>query len=732
MKSNNMFKDQVKTISSWFQRWSECEQTVALYSLLKRLSPIQVKFIAQVLEHTSTDCSQVQRLEEEANNPEYISQLCSESKETAVKHLLSHLPLLRSGNPEAKRAYLEIIPQVLSYSIDNRVHIEESRQLLSFFLIHPAITSNERYQFRDWLTYLEERFAHSTSQNRQNFQALPTTSYTNRVGTDVIPAATSAVQQHINIASTNHQNGWNDRLTAEQLIAGLNLDPHKQMLGSFSKVGATRSNPNVHSDDLRTPLQAVHKNKIPRSHVPLHTTLSDPSNNSPHVQGIGGGQSENLLCVLDIDTYRCQELGYDPKLSTNTHSPLRRTNSVTPPDNISDWLEKCEDLFPRRPFSSTPDHAPLSPQSSVTSSGSGSDTHQEEVGQPIRNSFTESGSGMLDVPIWLKSLRLHKYSYLFQLLSYEEMMDLSEQWLEERNVTKGARHKIVLSIQKLKDRYKNLRTLEQNIVAGCPIRIALAELKGILNTPMKATDDIVTNDNLPMRKANLSPISEGDNAQAGTEDLPRQFTKVMGKICTQLLVGNKIDDDCRNIYLLLIDKCINHEAFTPKQKKLLASWRQEIPPKYATDVKPRKNWGNTFPISNMRLGSQRMLRDSHKPTAGLSQWSFGSKRSSVIGSGHIPLTRKSSYNPSVVSNTIEPVKSAVTKTHSAPNQSSQMNYVPSRSVVEIDREINDRLDSLCRSMTEIALGMDSPTNIVYPTERVSSLQNLSQNTHIEN
>ncbi|XP_036367457.1 protein Smaug homolog 1-like isoform X2 [Octopus sinensis] len=717
MKSNNMFKDQVKTISSWFQSWSECEQTVALYSLLKRLSPIQVKFIAQVLEQSASDCSQVQRLEEEANNPDYISQLCSESKETAVKQLLSHLPLLRSGNADAKRAYLQIIPQVLSYSIDNRVHIEESRQLLSFSLIHPAITSDERFQFRDWLSFLEERFAHSISQNRQNFQALPNT-YTNRVGAEEIlppPPPPAAVQQHMNIGSTNHLNGWNDKLASEQLTAGLNLessssDPHMQMLGNFAKVGATRSNSNIHNDDPRGHLQTVHTNKIPRSHIPLHATSSDPLNIVPSVHGI------------------------------NSHAPLRRTNSVTPPDNISDWLAKCEDLYPRvRPLSSTSDHAPLSPQSSVTSSGSGSDTHQDEGGQPIRNSFTEPGSGMQDVPIWLKSLRLHKYSYLFQLLSYEDMMDLSEQWLEEQNVTKGARHKIVLSIQKLKDRHKLLRTLEQNIISGGSIKTALAELKSILNTPMKANADIASNDKLPIRKPNLSPISEGDASQAG-EDLPKQFTRVMGKICTQLLVGNRIDEESRNIYLQLIDKCINHEAFTQKQRKLLTSWKQEIqitsPPKYNIDVKPRKNWGNTFPIcanSNMRMSSQRMLRDPQKPTAaGLSQWSFGSKRSSVIGCGHIPISRKNSYSPSVVSNPIEPVKSAVTKTQSAPSQSSQMNFLVSKSVIEIDREINDSLDSLCRSMTEIALGMDSPTTIIYPPERVPSLQNSSQNTHIEN
>ena len=80
------------------------------------------------------------------------------SKETAMTHLLTCLPLLRQGNTEAKAEYLKIIPKILAHSIENGCHIEESRQLLSYSLIHPAINSEERSQFTMWLGHLEERF----------------------------------------------------------------------------------------------------------------------------------------------------------------------------------------------------------------------------------------------------------------------------------------------------------------------------------------------------------------------------------------------------------------------------------------------------------------------------------------------------------------------------------------------------------------------------------------------
>lgn len=67
----------------------------------------------------------------------------------------------------------------------------------------------------------------------------------------------------------------------------------------------------------------------------------------------------------------------------------------------------------------------------------------------------------LDVPIWLKSLRLHKYTRMFQELSYDDMMELDDQKLEQRQVTKGARKKILQSLDKLRDRSQLIRQLEK-------------------------------------------------------------------------------------------------------------------------------------------------------------------------------------------------------------------------------------------------------------------------------
>jgi len=81
-----------------------------------------------------------------------------------------------------------------------------------------------------------------------------------------------------------------------------------------------------------------------------------------------------------------------------------------------------------------------------------------------------------DVPSWLKSLRLHKYAHLFSLLTYEEMLALTEEQLELQGVTKGARHKIALSIARLRERPTLLAQLEKVILKNSFLLYSLISL----------------------------------------------------------------------------------------------------------------------------------------------------------------------------------------------------------------------------------------------------------------
>ncbi|XP_069631002.1 protein Smaug homolog 2-like isoform X2 [Haliaeetus albicilla] len=525
-----MFRDQVGIVAGWFKGWNECEQTVALLSLLKRVTRTQARFLQLCLEHSLADCADIHLLEAEANSAAAISQWPQEPAEAAVALLLAHLPLLQPGNAAAKAEYMKRLQKILAYAIESNRCVEESRQLLSYALIHPATTLDDRSALALWLGHLEERLAGGSS-----------------------PPARPPCPDAPRRPPPSHE--WPEHVAPE--------------LGPAWPEAAPREN----------------------GHPPFHPPASG--------NGLGGAA---LPCQLHP-------------------SPLKRSLSLVPSSpqgGGNEWPGRGDEpavpIPPRPPFG---DHAPLSPQSSVASSGS----EQTEEPAGSRNTFQEDGSGMKDVPSWLKSLRLHKYAALFSQMTYEEMMTLTEHHLESQNVTKGARHKIALSIQKLRERQSVLRALEKDILEGGNLWTALQELQQIMVTPIKAFRPPPaahppkgTPDGAPSGAADAFAPHPAADAEAPAApipdgDIPGQFTRVMGKVCTQLLVSRP-DEENITSYLQLLEKCLSHEAFTETQKKRLLSWKQQVlkllrafPKKVPLDgpgYRPPKGWAfgsNSLPIA---------------------------------------------------------------------------------------------------------------------------------------
>ncbi|KAM8953404.1 protein Smaug homolog 2 isoform 2-T2 [Pelodytes ibericus] len=663
------FRDQVSTLSDWFKGWNECEQTVALLSLLKRISKTQARFLQLCLEHSLSDCTEIHLLETEANSAAVISQWHQESKEMVVSLLLSHLPLLQPRNTEAKCEYMKLLQKVLAYSTESNLYIEESRQLLSYALIHPATTLDDRNSLALWLNHLEERL--STGYSRHGRTENPT--------------------------SRQSSDEW-------------------QTLTDSGEVGHSWQDKPLRENGL------------------FHSSSSVPS----AIQGVGG--SSVLSCQMHP-------------------SPLKRSMSLIPTSQqtASDWGEDV----PGRPVFLTPEHAPLSPQSSE---------QMEDMGSG-RNTFQEDGSGMKDVPTWLKSLRLHKYASLFSQMSYEEMMTLTEHHLESQNVTKGARHKIALSIQKLRERQSVLRSLEKDILEGGNVRNALQELQQIIITPIKyyrpnQTEN--TTSEQPSAPDRASKTSDENEPPAGLTadgfqpqsipscdletavppiaegDIPGQLTRVLGKVCTQLLVSRP-DEENITCYLQLLEKCLTHEAFTDTQKKRLLSWKQQVlkllrtfPRKALLEMQGYRqqkgfSWAfasNSLPIAgsvgaSMARRGQRAFqlppRAVPSPRIGMiSPGSIGSvSPRHTLGSPSSGSQGRQSLwfaNPGGSNSMPCQSHSSVQRTHSLPVHSSPhsiLKFPPDCHTPGADLEINPRLESLCLSMTEHALeeGTDKTSTI---------------------
>ncbi|XP_031436175.1 protein Smaug homolog 1 isoform X2 [Clupea harengus] len=692
-----MFRDQVGVLASWFKGWNECEQTVALLSLLKRVSKTQARFLQLCLEHSLAECTELHVLEGEANNPVVISQWQGETKERVISLVLTHLPLLKPGNAEAKGEYMRLLPKILAHTIEHGRHLEESRQLLSYALIHPATSLEDRSALALWLNHLEERAAlRGDSLERGGGGGgggVPTVA--GQQGGhhgQVVPGAHLYAPHHQRYGSDDRLNGWQGSRDSG--------------LGSWQQQGCENG----------------HLSLYPSSSVP--TTINT----------VGTAQGSNTI------------------LSGGQHSPLKRSVSLTPPMSGPScqplghgWLSQ-EDLRGR---GVAPDHAPLSPQSSVASSGSGGSEHLDEGsglgGAALRSTFHEEGSGMRDVPAWLKSLRLHKYAALFSTMTYDEMMSLTEEQLESQNVTKGARHKIIISIQKLKERQNMLRSLEKDVLEGGNLRAPLQELHQMILTPIKSFSSEEPSQHPllgPEGKAGLtgSHMGGGEVESSTTiiseGDIPGQFTRVMGKVCTQLLVSRS-DEENISSYLQLIDKCLIHEAFTETQKKRMLSWKQQVQKLFRSF--PRKTLLDMAGYRQQR--SRGFGQSSSLPTAGcvgsgvsarrnLRQFGMPSRslpgaRLGILGSAGLlgPTPRSSSTTPTGLkqgrqglwfanpggSNSMPSRShSSVQRTRSLPvhtNPNTMVMFQQSDSQVSVtEPDINNRLESLCLSMTEHALG----------------------------
>jgi hypothetical protein len=138
-----------------------------------------------------------------------------------------------------------------------------------------------------------------------------------------------------------------------------------------------------------------------------------------------------------------------------------------------------------------------------------------------------------DVPSWLKSLRLHKYAFLFAHLTFDEMLSLNEEKLEVQGVTKGARHKIVLSVSKLRERSQHMKKVFEEMTGEKEsIRNALNEVKWTLTTPIQpaALQPLLPRDNTTGGVGGGGEGGEGGNAKV--EGSPPPPPNVMAPIGT--------------------------------------------------------------------------------------------------------------------------------------------------------------------------------------------------------
>ena len=68
MKTTLLFRDQIQVLVNWFDCWNSCEQTVAVYTMCRKLKPGQIRFLSNVLQQLDADNQEIQYKDAQANN----------------------------------------------------------------------------------------------------------------------------------------------------------------------------------------------------------------------------------------------------------------------------------------------------------------------------------------------------------------------------------------------------------------------------------------------------------------------------------------------------------------------------------------------------------------------------------------------------------------------------------------------------------------------------------------
>nr|CAH7737201.1 unnamed protein product [Callosobruchus chinensis] len=419
------FCDELNDIRLKFHKWDSCEKTVGIYYLLSGLPFANARFIQNALEQyiNTIRCHEVQVLEANANDTNFLSNCFSKSPQLALSLVITHLPLLRPGNSAAAECYLKIITHLLTESLSS-VH-NEFIEMFSYLYIHPAFTDENKKSFKNML---------------------------------------------------------------KQMLHKVHPPPQKYDNCTDSSDEISSQYFDITDDNMRLP--------------PIRTDQQRSHSLTPYTQDI----------LLDRDRWFSSGNVEGNELST----PKPRSYSL------------CTEV----PLLHVP-----------TKMVTYSETRLSDL--VLMNNLP----AMKSIVSWLKSLRLHKYSWIFHNLTYSQVINLKEEDLSAIGITKGARHKLLLSISKLNERATVLNELESEVINGCDMSAVLKKLKSILQSPLQLTTG---------------------------EDLVTQFIKVTGKVCTQLLMSRHKPEDLVNQFTSLCEDAQLMDDFSQDQKRRLTMWKDQL------------------------------------------------------------------------------------------------------------------------------------------------------------
>jgi len=187
-------------------------------------------------------------------------------------------------------------------------------------------------------------------------------------------------------------------------------------------------------------------------------------------------------------------------------------------------------------------------------------SHSEPAGQFNGRCRVQQRERSLDVTqhmtalmSWLKTLRLHKYYSQLSNLTYDDMLSLNADKL--RDITEGARRKILLNIQKLVNRHQVLAEIKEDLSKPGRFHMCMTDMHNMLmKTPFRLPGPNVTD--------------------ADTSELIIQYTSIL-EAAGNYILANNIDEDSQKLFFKLLEDAGQHAAFPEKQRRVVMDILQQ-------------------------------------------------------------------------------------------------------------------------------------------------------------
>lgn len=524
---NGTFYEQLGGVAGLFDQWGACEKTVMACVLARRVPWPGLRLLQRAVDAALRAHAQDCRLEADANDETLIASLLApphheddDEGGERLHQLLTLLPLLNTDNERAKDVYVNAIPALVQRCVDaprrSSMAPDLCRQLLSYLLVHPALTHHDQTTLRQWLRYLEN---------------------------------------HIS-GNMNTESIWQQRLVEPCIMPETNIwcgnNQFRRTIGKNVEFKGLDSIEARFSTDL------------------LQESFSK--------------NGRDVDISIESDKYNFDAAISQPK--------SQRSNSLTPPSTNFLQMSSSAENLSDEPFVQKPRSFSLSSEHSLSQirpisimyGTTGSETRLDD----LRSYNFAEHPGMSTVAQWLKSLRLHKYVWLFSNISYEQMMDMDEKYLEKLGVTKGARHKLLLSIKKLNERSAVVEAVDAELRACLPPAVggggagvggsvgrALERLRTVLVSPMPPSSDLpvaivgalhtaskILNRGGRGKWQAASASEDGEHDSAASPAAPASPVDPMSLHCW------------------LVEKALHHEAFCGADtQEALRRLRHRLPPR---------------------------------------------------------------------------------------------------------------------------------------------------------